>query len=236
MISFIKFYIIFITFVYFIFCTLFYFSFKRKTCHIVLFGSIGAGKSTFAKYLKEFLEKKGLKVYVCEELAIKHYDALAHYYLDLKSIKEKSFWFQSYLISKYENFYNYELKKFENNYDVVVHDRSYYDTYVFSKLNITNQKDLDFLDKECKKIKMYFDLTIYLNPGLEKCIEYKEKRDRQVEQDVDHNYLQQVFFMYEELKDDIYPNSLFFNSSINLNNYINVLQRMYDSGSFNNII
>ena len=221
MISFIKFYIILVTFVYFIVCTLFCFSFKRKTRHIVLFGSIGAGKSTFAKYLKEFLESKGLKVLCCEELAIKYQDALTHYYSDPESIKERSFWFQSYLINKY---------------DIVIHDRSHIDTYVFSKLNITNQKDLEFLDKECKKIKMYFDLKIYLNPGLKKCIEYKEKRNRQVEKNVNHEYLQQVFFLYEELKDDIYPNSLFFNSSINLNDYVNRLQRMYDSGSFNNII
>jgi len=168
MISFIKFYIILVTFVYFIVCTLFCFSFKRKTRHIVLFGSIGAGKSTFAKYLKEFLESKGLKVLCCEELAIKYQDALTHYYSDPESIKERSFWFQSYLINKYEIFYNYELKKFENEYDIVIHDRSHIDTYVFSKLNITNQKDLEFLDKECKKIKMYFDLKIYLNPGLKK--------------------------------------------------------------------
>jgi deoxyadenosine/deoxycytidine kinase len=237
MISFIKSYTVLILFLYII-IYLFLISFinnnKRKTHHIVVTGTIGGGKSTFIKYLKEFFEQKGLKVYVCEELAIKHKDALAHYY---SKPNQRSFWFQSYLINMYEMFYKYELKEFENKYDIVIHDRSHDDTYFFTLLNITDQEELDFLDKERKKIKMYFDLVIYVNPGFEKSIEYKEKRDRQVEKNVDRNYLRKVFNIYEREMNNIYPNNrISFNSSVDLNEYYIVLQKMYNSGSFKYIV
>lgn len=242
MISFIRFYIIFIILVYItVYFLLFYhhYSFNKKKCfNIVLTGSVGGGKTTFAKYLKKFLEKKGFKVYICEELAIQYEDALAHYYSGIKegSISKYAFWFQSYLLNKYEMFYKYELPKLQEEYRVIIHDRSFEDTRFFTKLNITDQKDLEFLDEECKKIEIYFDLVIYLDPGFEKSIEYKEKRDRDVEKDVNHDYLHDLYSIYEKNINSIYPGKIDFDSSVELNEYSNILERMYKLGLFNNII
>lgn len=207
---------------------------KKRIFYIVLTGSIGAGKSTLAKYLKEFLEKKGFKVHVCEELAIKYRDALAHYYSNIEngSIETKAFWFQSFLLSKYYMLYKYEIKEFEQKYDIIILDRTEKDTKFFTMANVTNQDDLDFLNKQCDEIKTYYNLVLYLNPGFENIIKYKEERAREVEEKVDRDYLKKIYDIYEENIDKIYPDHIHFDSGVSLDEYNSLLEMYYKSGIF----
>jgi len=96
---------------------------KKKTFHIVITGAVGAGKSTFIKILQEFLISKKYNVYVCEEMAILCMMELSHLYSDIEgkreinklfkngSIGQLSFWFQSVLLNKYEEFYKYKINE-----------------------------------------------------------------------------------------------------------------------------
>jgi signal recognition particle GTPase len=44
---------------------------KQNPKVIVCFGSIGAGKTTFLRMLKEYFEKKGLTVYLPKEVSLR---------------------------------------------------------------------------------------------------------------------------------------------------------------------
>jgi deoxyadenosine/deoxycytidine kinase len=221
---------------------------KKKTYHIGVTGAVASGKSTFIKYLYDVLSKNN-NVYICEEMAIICNTELAHLYSDVigereinklfknGSIGRLSFWFQTILLDKYEEFYKYKLNELKQQYDIIIYDRTYLDTIFFNKINIDDKLDLEYLNYKINHISnennINFDLVIYLDPGFDKIIEYKEKRDRIVEKNIDYEYLKKIYHIYSNNIINIYPYYILFDSSLDLKEYENnILRILYNTELF----
>jgi deoxyadenosine/deoxycytidine kinase len=221
---------------------------KKKPYYIVVTGSIAAGKSTFIEYLRDFLISKKYNVYVCEEIAVLCNRELTHFYSDIKgereinksfkngSIGQLSFWFQTILLNKYKEFYKYTLNKLDQQYNVIIFDRTYLDTFFFTKINVSDELNLEYLNFKINDITLEiginFDLVFYLDPGMDKIIKYKEKRNRDVEEDMNYEYLKKIYFAYSNNINNIYPNFIHFNSGVNLEEYNTIFQNYYNSKLF----
>ncbi|CAG8487551.1 7950_t:CDS:2, partial [Scutellospora calospora] len=100
---------------------------KRKKSNvkkIVLTGTIGARKTIFFSFISKYFEKKGLKVFIPEEISLKIKDDLDLFYKD----KEKyAFFFQDLIIDTYKKMIE-SIDSATDDYDIIIFDRTYFDT------------------------------------------------------------------------------------------------------------
>ncbi|CAG8481082.1 10315_t:CDS:2 [Scutellospora calospora] len=113
---------------------------KRKKSNIkkiVLTGTIGAGKTTFSSFMSKYFEKKGLKVFIPEEISLKIKDDLDLFCKD----KEKyAFFFQNLIINTYKKIIE-SIDSATDDYDIIIFDQTYLDTESSEDTLIKRQKE-----------------------------------------------------------------------------------------------
>ncbi|CAG8842427.1 29674_t:CDS:1, partial [Gigaspora margarita] len=158
---------------------------------------------------------KEISLFIKEELDI-YYKALRENPND-ESI---AFWFQNMIVQEYKKYL--EGIRYEK-YDVVILDRSYNDTEIFSRSMITSDfgktNYLSYLSKKMDSIKFKPDYVIYISVNNFNILKERIlKRSRDIEQDVDIEYFRLIFNMYEELIGKIYPDYVEVNNSTYFSN------------------
>ena len=213
---------IILIFVIFIFLKKF---FSKNTKIIILTGAIGVGKTTFTKNLKEYLNKKEKSVYIFEETSLEIKPALDIFY---NNMEKHALFMQTYIILYFEK----QLQKIQKNmqkYDVIIFDRTHLDTKIFTKSNIKNEDEINFLNKLCDSVQLPFELTssntivIYFKPNFEKMIKRQKNRDRDGEK-CNEEYLKKIYKSYNEMISEIYPSHISFENNDNIlynNQFIN---------------
>ncbi|CAG8749510.1 3798_t:CDS:2, partial [Acaulospora morrowiae] len=162
---------------------------KKNPKIIIITGAIAVGKTTFARELSNYLTEKG-----------KH---------DIYP-----FFFQYAMINAYFFEMN-EIKQLGQDYDYIILDRSYLDTFIFTKATIPDGDGelLNILDQRLGKIEFPFEVkkVFYLKPSVDNMLRRYEIRKGEDEIDgIDSSdndeYLKMIYDFYENYVDEIYPN------------------------------
>ncbi|CAG8543078.1 4275_t:CDS:2, partial [Scutellospora calospora] len=126
---------------------------------IILTGTIGAGKTTLSSFMSKYFEKKGLKVFIPEEISLKIKEDLD---LFCKDKKKYAFFFQDLIIDTYRKMME-NIDSATDDYDIIIFDRTYLDTEVFNNINSDNDLKLFYLKTKCEMIDSYdFDYVFYV--------------------------------------------------------------------------
>jgi len=166
---------------------------------IVVSGSISAGKSTVTREAAKDLGYEPLFE------TVKGHPYLAKFY---KNPKEFAFRTQSFFLWDRFNKHYHAVKSGKD----IIADRSIYEDAIFAKLqNMRGDMDdddyfrtyLPHFELLCNILKPP-DLLIYLRAGLPSLLHRKARRDRQMEKDMDPEYMEQLLGLYEEWFDS-YP-------------------------------
>lgn len=197
---------------------------KKKAKIIILDGAIGVGKSTLVKLLVGFLKNKGYKVFSEEELILQDRFLLDFFYSDIKggSIEKYSFQLQDRLILYYKYYYE-KIKNICNNYNYIILDRSHHSTEIFTKLNIKDIKQNNFLKQELDKINFQYDFVFYISSSIDTMIERQKKRSRENEE-ISEEYLKNIYYLFEQNYNNLYPNNCIpINTDCDMDEYHNIL-------------
>lgn len=192
---------------------------------IILTGTVGAGKTTFANSLKEYLESIGKKIYLPQEVTIEHENELSEYRTSLKDaiVKDENVeyihvLFQKRVIGWYIDRMR-EISDIIDSYDYVLLDQTHLDTKIFTVLSVRTPFFVDFLNDKLRDIIFPSGIlyVVYLNPGLENVLERQQKRGRLYEDDIE--YYKELYNMYDANIRDIYPHLQEFNNSCSIDEY-----------------
>ncbi|CAG8855265.1 30496_t:CDS:2, partial [Gigaspora margarita] len=139
---------------------------KQNAKVIAVFGSIGAGKTTFLSELKKYFEKQ------------------------------------------------------KNEYDIFLIDRTNKDTKIFTKANISNKLQLEYLRKKLKKEEKFNSkYSILIEYSSKTCYERQQKRDREGEK-ISFEYMEKICLLYKQYDYKLYLDYIIFNTEqIKLKNY-----------------
>ena len=108
-------------------------------------------------------------------------------------------------------------------YDVIIFDRTHLDTKIFTKSNIKNEDEINFLNKLCDSVQLPFKLTssntivIYFKPNFEKMIKRQKYRNRNGEK-CNEEYLKKIYKSYDKMISEIYPFYIIFENNSNISN------------------
>ncbi|RIB23188.1 P-loop containing nucleoside triphosphate hydrolase protein [Gigaspora rosea] len=185
-------------------------SVKKKPKIIVLTGAIGAGKTTFAKMLCEYLKQRGLKVFLMTEMALLYEKELEIFYLTRNEL-----FIQKVILDAYRNF------QYRNeNYDVVILDRTHIDTEVFTYNLIKDEKVKEYLTGKCDSIdskEILSGMVIYVRSEPEVMIKrQKERNPSRPWENCEETFLIRLDEEYERMIDRMYPSNVRFNTSEDL--------------------
>jgi deoxyadenosine/deoxycytidine kinase len=166
---------------------------------VVVSGAISAGKSTVVKYAAKDLNYEPLFE------TVEGHPYLERFY---KNPKEFAFRTQSFFLwDRFNKHYHAVI----SGKDIIA-DRSIYEDNLFAKLQHLrgDLDDDDYLRTYlphftllCQLLKPP-DLLIYLRAGLPSLLHRKARRDREMEKDMDPEYMEQLLGLYEEWFDG-YP-------------------------------
>ncbi|RIB01968.1 hypothetical protein C2G38_2050437 [Gigaspora rosea] len=201
-------------------------SVKKKPKIIVLTGAIGAGKTTFAKMLCEYLKQQRLKVYLMTEIALLYEKELELFYLTRNKL-----FIQKVILDAYRNF------QYENeNYDVVIFDQTHIDTEVFTNILIEDEKVKEYLTEQRDSIdskEILSGMVIYARSEPEVMIKRQKKRNpTRPWEDCEEAFLIRLDEEYERMVDRMYPSNIRFNTSDDLCASCRNLNRSSDCNKF----
>jgi len=162
-------------------------------------GNIGVGKTTFTS----FVAKKFDLIEIYESVSDNPY--LSDFYSDMK---RWSFNLQIYFLHHRFGSIN---RMVNNSNNGIVQDRTIYeDVEIFSKnlykIGCMDKRDWKTYSDLFRNMTQFIrkpDLIIYLKADLEVLIERIEKRDRDYENKIDPNYLEQLNELYDSWIDSI---------------------------------
>jgi thymidylate kinase len=173
---------------------------------IVLTGTIGAGKTTLSFFIAEYFRNKGLKVFIPEEISLKIKEDLN---LFITNTKKYAFYFQDLIIDTYETMMKIIDAEIEY-YDIIILDRTYVDTEVFTNVNSDDDLKSFYLKMKCEMIDSFdFDHVIYVKCSEDTAIKRQKERNRKGEKYTDE-YMLKVYREYERIIDKIYPTHILF--------------------------
>ena len=197
---------------------------------IILTGTVGAGKTTFANSLKGYLESLGKMVYLPQEVTIEHEQELSDYRTSLKEAIERNenvesihVLFQQKVIEWYIDRMR-EISEIIDSYDYVILDRTHLDTKIFTALSVKTLFFVELLNGNLKDVTFPSGIlcTIYLNPGLKNVLERQRERGRVYEDDI--KYYEELYNMYDANIRDIYPDLQEFNNSCPIEEYVKYIE------------
>ena len=197
---------------------------KQNPKVIVVFGSIGAGKTTFLRELKKYFEKQGKSVYLHEEVSLRIKKDLDIFYTDPKRY---SFMLQDLIIEEFRK--DIKIIK-ENEYDIFLMDRTNKDTKIFTKANISDKLQLEYLRKKLKKEeKINSKYSILIECSSKTCYKRQQKCDRESEE-ISFEYIEKICLLYKQYAYKLYPDYIIFNTKqIKLENYYKEFSNIFSS-------
>ena len=182
---------------------------KKNSCKkIVLTGTIRAGKTTFSLFMLEYLKNKGLKVFIPEEILLQIKDNLDLFCKD----KEKYvFFFQDLIIDIYKKMMK-NIDSVTDDYDIIILDRTYLDTEVFTNINFDDDLKSFYLKTKCDMIDSHdFDYVFYVKSSEDTSIKRQKERNRKGEI-YSEEYMRKVYREYERIIDKMYPKHTVFDT------------------------
>ncbi|CAG8523153.1 4096_t:CDS:2, partial [Acaulospora morrowiae] len=153
---------------------------KKNPKIIIITGAIAVGKTTFARELSNYLTEKGKHVMLRGEVA-RNLEGELRLFQHNQDIYP--FFFQYAMINAYFFEMN-EIKRLGQDYDYIILDRSYLDTFIFTKATIPDGdgKLLNILDQRLGRIEFLFEVkkVFYLKPSMDnmlRCYEIRKSED-----------------------------------------------------------
>ena len=182
---------------------------KRTQKKVIVFTrTIGAGKTTLAKFISEYFKKQGLKVYQPEKVSLSIKKELDIFYQDPKRY---ALFFQNIIIDTYDTVLK-NIDSVIDDYDIIILERTHIDTEVFTNINIQDLLKLFYLNTKYKTIDLNdVDHVIYVKSSEDITIERQKERNREGET-CDEEYMRKIYKEYERIVTDIYPNNIIFNT------------------------
>lgn len=171
---------------------------------IVISGTVGVGKSTITKQLKEKLSEKNDNVFLYKELQETTNPLLVEYY---RNRNEWAYITQiDFLLSRFKSAIEEEVNQAEDKKRIAIFDRHFLDDYIFA--NMPSAKE----DMSAFQLNQYFvlnehlteklakksraDVFVLLTADFETVIERVKKRGRDEEKEVDIAYWTQLYNIY----------------------------------------
>ncbi|CAG8786421.1 9204_t:CDS:2 [Gigaspora margarita] len=185
---------------------------KTKQPKVKIFaGAIGSGKTTLVKLYEKYLVNKGYVVHRIQEVSLQIPEELEIFYKTKNSL-----FFQCHIIEKYRKM----IKEINHmtDCDYILFDRGPKDIEIFTNVNTTDDKIIEYLNKRQSKITpiVFNDCEeIYVRPEKQVSIERKKLRNRMGET-CDDKYLFAVYDEYEKIVKVFYPNHVVFNNNNSL--------------------
>ena len=179
---------------------------------IVVFGSVGAGKSRFSTMFRENCEGRGLSVYFPTELSLLLRE---DFKLFNSNPKKYAFHFQNLIVETFTESMSM-IEQMRAHYDVLLIERTNLDTKIFTNLNIDDPLKLEYLNKKNDLIPLLkADYYIHVRCTSETCVKRQQKRKREGES-YTPDYVKKLCQEYDRLAPELYPDRMVFDSNYDL--------------------
>jgi deoxyadenosine/deoxycytidine kinase len=190
---------------------------KKNLKIIVLTGAIAVGKTTLGYEIEKYLYCKGISVHFYKEVTDELEKELRMFNRD--PVKY-AMWFQEVILAKQKELTE---RISEKHYDYIILDRTCIDQLVFSRLNIKDEMDIEYITNKILRVKgVNYDEVIYVKPSKEVMIEWYMEHEgdyiHEMLEDVkkydpegfgvhekEMEYLCDVYDQYDQMIDEIYP-------------------------------